>query len=546
MSSPVATAPFATVYEAFRHTAAAHPENAFLAVPRDAKRDYHPDGFETTYGAAAEEVERLIAQYRAAGYGIGHRVALMLDNRPEHFLHMLALNALGVSQVPVNPYYLHHELSYQLTHSEVDLAIGLASNRVRLEAVAAERAAPLPIATLEDWPEALPAPARPAMAGTRGRKTETAVIYTSGTTGRPKGCLIDNDYMIAVGQWYAEIGGRLTLEHGRERLFVPLPVFHVNAGINTPTALILTANCLIMPDRFHPSTWWRDLAETRATGLHYLGVVPTILLKAAPCPEETQHRVKFGLGAGVDPDLHAKFEERFGIPMVEVWGMSETGRFFADCHEPRQIHTRAFGRPTPDFEAKVVDDAGREVPRGTPGELVVRSPEPEPRKGFFAGYLKDPAATEEVWRGGWFHTGDVVTQAEDGMLHFVERKKNIIRRSGENISAAEVENALIDHAAVGQIAVMPVADELRDEEVLACVVPAAGWAAGAETARAILEFGRTRCAYYKLPGWIVFLDDLPRTGTEKIQKHLIFPGGQDPRAHAGAVDLRALKKRQPA
>ena len=533
-----------TVHEAFRRTTAAHPDKPFLAVPRDARRDYHVDGLEITYGAAAREIDALIASYRAAGYGIGHRVALMLDNRPEHFLHMLALNALGVSQVPVNPYYMHHELVYQLTHSEVDLVVGLAAYRQRLEAVAAERAKPLPIETLEAWSGAPPAPLSAATPGQPRRDSEAAVIYTSGTTGRPKGCLIDNAYMFAVGQWYADIGGRLTLEYGVERLFVPLPVFHVNAGINTPTAVILTANCLIMPDRFHPSTWWRDLVQTQATAMHYLGVVPTMLLKAEPCPEERQHRVKFGLGAGIDPELHAKFEERFGIPMVEVWGMTETGRFFADCHEPRQLHTRAFGRPTADFQAKVVDDDGREVAHGTPGEMVVRTTSEEPRQGFFRGYLKDPEATVEAWRTGWFHTGDVVTQAEDGMLYFVERKKNIIRRSGENISGADVENALIDHPAVGQIAVMPVADALRDEEVLACIVVAEGHIADDGTAESILAYGREHCAYYKLPGWVVFLDALPVTGTQKIQKHLIFDDGADPRAHPGAVDLRHLKTRK--
>lgn len=535
--------PQATVFEAFQATAARHPDAAFFAVPPRASRDYHPDGYEITYGEALAAVTALRERYRAAGYGVGHRVALMLDNRPAHVLHLLALNGLGVSQVPVNPYYLHDELRYLLSHSEVDLAVGMASNRGRLQAAAAEAEHKIQIVTLGQGLDTLPSPGRPAQAEPLGRQTETAVIYTSGTTGRPKGCLIDNDYMFWVGEWYAGLGGHVSLQTARDRLFVPLPVFHVNAGINTLTAVILTANCLIMPDRFHPDSWWRDLVVTRATGMHYLGVVPTLLLKADPCAEARQHTVRFGLGAGIDPELHEKFEARFGIPMIEVWGMSETGRFFADCYEPRQIHTRAFGRPTEDFQAKVVDDAGQEVPHGQEGELLVRTSAAEPRRGFFAGYLKDEVATEEAWRGGWFHTGDIVTQAPCGMLYFVERKKNIIRRSGENISAAEVENALIDHPAVGQIAVLPVADELRDEEVMACIVAAPGHAPTRETAAGIVAYGRERCAYYKLPGWIVFLDDLPRTGTQKIQKHAIFGQDRDPREHPAALDLRALKKR---
>jgi crotonobetaine/carnitine-CoA ligase len=274
--------------------------------------------------------------------------------------------------------------------------------------------------------------------------------------------------------------------------------------------------------------------------------MPPLLLKQPPVPAERRHKVVFALGAGIDPDVHVKFEARFGIAMVEVWGMTETGRFISNCHEPRLQHTRAFGRPTPDFLAKAVDDQDREVPRGTPGELVVRDAGPDPRRAFFRGYLKDPKATEEAWRGGWFHTGDVVVQDESDMLFFVERKKNIIRRSGENISAAEIENALIEHPAVAQVAVMAVPDELRDEEVMACVVAAPGHAAGAETARAIFESARGKIAYYKLPGWIVFVESLPRTGTQKIQKGLIFPKDSDPRAHPGAIDLRAHKKREKA
>ncbi|MGP1254376.1 MAG: AMP-binding protein [Kiloniellales bacterium] len=535
-----------TLYHAFVKTAAAKGDNAFLCVPARAGRAYHPEGFEITYGAALRLVKDLVARYRASGFGPGHRVALMLDNRPEHFFHQLALNAVGVSQVPVNPDYLPHELAYLLEHSDVDLAVCHAGHAERLREVAAARETPLPVVVENDLPDPLPAPRTPPGDEKPGAATEAAVIYTSGTTGRPKGCLLDNDFHLAVGRWYAEIGGCLTLLPGKERLFVPLPTFHVNAGINTPTALILTGNCLVIPDRFHPGTWWQDLVATRATALHYLGVVPPILLKQSPCAEETQHKAKFGLGAGLDPDLHARFEARFGVAMVEVWGMTETGRFFADAYEPRSVHSRAFGRPTEQFLAKVVDEADREVARGTPGELVVRWSGENPRKGFFSGYLKNPQETEAVWRGGWFHTGDVVSQDVSGMLTFVERRKNIIRRSGENISAAEVENGLIGHAAVAQIAVLPIDDELRDEEVLAAVIPAEGWLPNTETARAILEAARSSLAYYKLPGWIVFVESLPKTGTQKIQKGLIFPNGQDPRRHPKAVDLRAFKKRTAA
>ena len=202
-------------------------------------------------------------------------------------------------------------------------------------------------------PSLPPAQGTPRQSRT-GRQAEAALIYTSGTTGRPKGCVIDHEYHFAAGLSYVRLGGRLALQLRSDRVFVPLPVFHVNAGINTLTALILSGNCLILPDRFHPATWWRDIMQTRATGMHYLGVIPPIMLKRDHDPDERAHNLRFGLGAGLDPTLHRQFEDRFGVAMVEVWGMTETGRFLGDCHEPRRIDTRAFGKPSEDLDARVV------------------------------------------------------------------------------------------------------------------------------------------------------------------------------------------------
>ena len=177
--------------------------------------------------------------------------------------------------------------------------------------------------------------------------------------------------------------------------------------------------------------------------------------------------------------------------MIEVWGMTETGRITADSHEPRMIGTRAFGRPFPGLEARVVDDRDQDVPVGSDGELLVRHSAEKPRHGFFSGYLKNEQATEEAWRGGWFHTGDVVRQDASGMLFFVDRKKHIIRRAGENIAAAEIEAVLQAHDAVAQVAVVAAPDELREEEVLACVVPMPGVEAGRRAGRRAVRASAT-------------------------------------------------------
>ena len=533
-----------TVFDAFVATADAAPDHAFLCAPPAPGRAYHPGGVEFTYGEALAEVRSLRARYGAAGYGHGHRVALLLENRPEFFFHYLALNGLGCGIVPINPDYRHDEMLYQMAHAEADLAVVVGSRRADLETVARARLKPLSVVEAEALPARLHRPGPPPRAGRAGLDTECSLLYTSGTTGRPKGCILTNFYYLTAGAWYRDLGGLVTIERGRERILNPLPLFHMNNQAVTATCAILTANCLILPERFSPGRWWADVVDARATIVHYLGVVPPLLLNQAPVPEERRHTVKFGLGAGIEPDLHPLFEKRFGFPLVEVWGMTETGRILADNVEPRQITTRAFGRPQGDLEARVVDAEDREVPRGVEGELVVRCAGPDPRRGFFAGYLKDPAATEEAWQSGWFHTGDVVRQTPDGMLVFVDRKKNIIRRAGENIAAAEVEAALQAHEAVAQVAVLAVPDEVREEEILACVVPMPGVTADAALAERLVDWCLARLAYYKAPGWLVFLDGLPTTGTQKVQKTQIFPRGEDPRRLAGALDLRARKRRR--
>src|SRR5262249_19125569 len=203
------------------------------------------------------------------------------------------------------------------------------------------------------------------------------------------------------------------------------------------------------------------------------------------------------------------------FPLVEVWGMTETGRIYSDCIEPRQITTRAFGRPFGGLEARVADDRDRAVARGAEGELLVRWGGPEgPRHGFFAGSLKNAEATEDAWRGGWFHTGDVVRQMPDGMLVFLDRKKNIIRRSGENIAAAEVEACLQAHDAVSQVAVLAVPDEVREEEVMACVVAMPGATAARGLGEALQSRSPAKLAYLKAAGASLVLGAAPTHRTQ--------------------------------
>ena len=252
--------------------------------------------------------------------------------------------------------------------------------------------------------------------------------------------------------------------------------------------------------------------------------------------------MRFGFGAGIDSSQHPECERRFGFPFVEFWAMSDTGRFITDNIEPRLIHTRAVGRAAPGFEARAVDENDNEVPDGQPGELVVRHTAAAPRKGFFSGYLKNEQATEEAWRNGWFHTGDQVSRDATGMFYCLDRKKNIIRRSGENIAAAEIEECLAVHPKVKQAAALAVPDELREEEVMACIVPKEGAAGGPDLARELFDWCYTKLAYFKIPAWWLFKDDLPVTTSQRVHKIQIFPPGIDPRGEPGVIDFRSIKK----
>ena len=531
-----------TIADAFGRTVDRFPRNDFLIVPASPGRGYCEEGMTLSYAESARRVDAVRESYRAAGYGHGHRIALALDNRPDHVIHRLALNSLGISCVPVNPDYRPAELAYLLTHSDAVLIVHLPHHEATVAAAVRETANPI-----ARWsPDSHPPPEAhvpPPRADAPTAESESSLLYTSGTTGLPKGCMLSHGYEIACGAWYAELGGLSAIRPGRERVYNPLPLYHVNAGIVSLFGMMLTGGCQIQPDRFHPRTWWRDVSETRASMIHYLGVVAPMLLNQPRDPLERAHSVRFGLGAGVEPELHGVFEERFGFPLIELWGMTEMCRVLAANQEPRRRGTRAMGRPRPGLQVEVRDDDDRPVALGTVGEMVVRHSAEDPRKGAFSGYLKDEQATEHAWRGGWFHTGDSVRQGEDGMLYFVDRKKNIIRRSGENIAAAEVEAALQVHPDVEQVAVIAAPDAIREEEVLACIVRVPGRASDAELAQALFRHCSARLAYFKCPGWVRFVEDLPKTGSQKIQKHRIFPDGTSPLSVPGLVDLRGLKRR---
>ncbi|MBP1849597.1 AMP-binding protein [Rhizobium halophytocola] len=539
----------ASPHELLTRQAARSGEKPLLILPQKVADLWDLGQSAWSYRQALDAVETLAGRYRKAGYSLGHRVALLLENRPDHFFHWLALNSLGVSIVPVNPDYKADELHYLLEHSESAALVAVESRHGHVRDVAAGLGVPLVGPDLDDLPQVAAAGdtlTGPLAGETLGR--ECAVIYTSGTTGRPKGCLLSNAYFLAWGEWYTAQTGAISLREGVERLMTPLPTFHVNAMGNSFMGMLACGGAQVIIDRFHPRDWWESAAETGATCFHYLGVMPAILLEIPPSDLDRAHGLRFGLGGGVHPDHHGVFEARFGVPLLEGWAMTEGGGAALLCaaDEPRHVGQRCLGRwsrPGPGIDIRIVDDEGRDCEDGTPGEFLVRAAGDDSRRAMFSGYLKNETATREVWKDGYLNTGDIMRRDADGSLYFVDRKKNIIRRSGENIAAVEVEGAIAAHADVGQVAAVAVLEPLRGEEVLAVVVPRSGVEPGAELARALFDHAAARLTYYKVPGYVVFLDALPTTSTQKVRKQDLGVVATDPMAARHSFDFREHKQR---
>ena len=533
----------AILYDRFAEAAARFAQNQFLHAPQETARLYDLDKADFTYAEAKREVENLKALYSAALGGRRLRVGLAFENRPEFFLHFLALNALGAGILPLNVAMQEDEILYQIAHSECALIVSHSAFAGRLAAITAKApqqlivAAPEEIRTLKDLKGAETSDAAPAA-------REAAILYTSGTTGTPKGCILSNEYFTAIGDLYVSLGGHVHFDDGAERIITPLPLTHMNALACSFMAAMETGGCLIQLDRFHPKTWWKTVRESRATIMHYLGVMPAMLLNAPESDEDDfSGQIKFAFGAGCDPRHHARFEKRFGVKLIEAWAMTETGAgaWITASKEPRHVGTRCFGKAPDGLETRLVDEEGRDVARGMPGELLVRRAGAEPRARFFSGYFKDEAATDDAWRGGWFHTGDAVRQDEDGYFYFVDRLKNVIRRSGENIAAIDVESVLMRHDAVAGCVVVPVPDDIRGDEVMALII-SAGADKSEARARAIFDFAMANLAYFKAPGFVAFVDTIPMTPSEKVKRGEAKAIGRKLLEEGACFNFNSLKK----
>lgn len=504
----------------------------FALAPASARLPWAPAGFHMTYSEAADHVDRLRTAYALAGYGHGSRVALLLQNRPQMLLHWMALNAIGASIVPLNGDMRPDELLHQMNVSGAGVIIAAPGFETLL---AAGVPAGVAVVGLDD---PLPRAADRRAPGGGTLDDEAALLFTSGSTGKPKACVLSNGYFLHLAGWYTSMQGVARMTPDAEVALTPLPFFHMNALGCTALGMISIGGAIVPLDRFHPDRWWATIADSGATIVHALGVIPAIVLQRPPSSDDRRHRARFVFAPGVDPAQRRAFEDRFGLRIVDGWAMTETGGTgMTDTAGLDAIPDgRCIGRPRAGMDWRIVDEDDRDLPAGQPGELLVRSQGTDPRHGFFSGYLGDPAATEAAWAGGWFHTGDVVRADARGLLYFVDRRKSIIRRSGENISALEVEAALLADPAIRSAAVTPVTDALREQEVFAFLV-----LAGPDDPDTILRRLSQRLSYHKLPGWMMVVDGLPVSSTQKLQRGEIRALAEAAVTEGRAHDLRRAK-----
>lgn len=471
-------------------------------------------GAVTTY-TRSEMLERATAlALLLQGLGVrgGSRVHLHLSNRPEFLQAWFAAALLGASIVPTNVVASSHELEYILDHSGADVTI---TERAGFDTVtAARRCAAIGGVVLVCEAEQLMDLPRAGTAVTpivTDPLSELAVMYTSGTTARPKGVVITHANYIYAGEVVAA-SASLTDE---DRYLTVLPLFHANAQYYSTMATLVTGGTLVLIERFSATRFVDQARRHHATVGSLFAAPIRMILAKRPAPHWRDHTLRLVLFA---QNLHQSeidtWECRIGAPLLQLYGMTETiGPPLINPLHGLRRHS-AVGRPSLGYACQIVREDGTQASVGEPGELLVHG---VPGISLMAGYLHDPAATAYAIRDGWLHTGDIVRLDEDGLVSFVDRRKDMIKRSGENIAASEVEAVLLAHPSVADAAVVGVPDAVRDEDIVAFVVPLGPW----PTEMELTVWCEARLSQFRVPSAITMRKNLPRTSVGKIQKHIL-------------------------
>lgn len=467
---------------------------------------------------------RVAVGLQRLGVRRGDKVALMLGNRPEFLFFWFGLSKIGAVEVPLNTAHRGDVLAHMLGLSESRLLV--------IEESLVEQAAPV----LSGLPKleriVLLDGERRELSGKPVVRFETltdnagdfepvevgwsdpfAIMFTSGTTGPSKGALMPHNYGLGLGTMLRD----WMRYDETDRLYCALPLFHGNAQVLSTLPALASGASLVLARRFSASGFWEDVRRFGCTEFNYIGGIISILMKAEPRADDADNPLRTMFGAGAPAALRRAFEKRFGLTLVEGYGMSEIGMPLMTPEGEGPDAT--CGKVHPHYEARLVDDDERDVPPNVPGELLVRPRHPYSMQ---LEYYRMPEKTVEAWRNLWFHTGDYLQRDEAGWFSFLDRKKDAIRRRGENVSSFEVETGVNAHEAVLESAAISVPSPLGEDEVMVCVVLKPGCSLSAE---ALIAHCEARMAYFMVPRYVRFMRELPKTPTERVQKYRLRAEG---------------------
>jgi crotonobetaine/carnitine-CoA ligase len=499
-------------YALERH-AKAKPDEIFAAFE---------GGERWTFAQTLEQVVSLAGNLHALGVRQYDHVLLVLPTCPLALQVMFAANYLAAVYVPVNPALKGSQLEHVLHNAGATIAIVHDSVLDRVL-----EAAPPTLKTVIRTSDATvasrggvtlhgisalttpSAPPPPPSKPIQPFDTQS-IIYTSGTTGRSKGVL--SSYMHAFSCVGPDAWNCLTPD---DRQMVHMPIFHIG-GAFIATVSLCVGSSIGVVSHFRTEAFWDQVRELEITSAFLLGAMATFVLKQPPSPRDRDHRLRMvfivPLGQSGKP-----FRERFGVDVFTLFNMTEICTPLISRANPAKDNI--CGRPRAGVEVRLVDEHDCIVEDGKVGQLILRTEAPW---ALNHGYNANPQATADAWRNGWFHTGDAFFRDDDGDYHFVDRLKDAIRRRGENISSYEIEVELLSHPAVREAAAIPVPCEFSEDEVLVVLAPAAGCSIEPE---AIIGHLLPRVAHHMIPRYIRIIEELPKTPTAKVEKHVLRAEG---------------------
>ncbi|ETA49445.2 AMP-binding protein (plasmid) [Ponticoccus alexandrii] len=495
----------------------ANPENntlwALLQADVAARPDAiyaHFNGEPITFRELAARATATSDRLRDHGAVPGDRIATMCRNSVEALILTFALARSGLVWVPVNARLKGDGLAYILGHSGPRLVVADPDMIPTIDAATGTKGV-APVLALRDDLTSVGLSTCAEASGAAYPSVPTApadtwaIMYTSGTTGHPKGVIVTYRMLDLATQ---AVAATALIKEG-DVMFAWEPFYHIGGAQLLPLPM-RNRTTIAFVDRFSAGRFWSQVAECGATHIHYLGGILQILMKQPASPADRAHRVRVAWGAGCVPEIWESFETRFGLRIRECYGMTEASSVttFNDSGTPGVV-----GRPVPWFEVEILDENGNRVAEGARGEIVVT---PLTEGALFPGYLDNPEATAKALRNGRMHTGDSGSLLPTGELVFHGRMTDSVRCKGENVSAWEVEHVANKHSDVEECAMVGVATDIGEQDIMLFVKPKAG--ASFEEAK-FVSWLADHLAAYQVPRYIQCVAAFQHTPSERIMKH---------------------------